>query len=416
MRIVALSPYVPYDGIDHAGGAYLTEHVRNVSRTHDVELFAPDLPENVRAQTLSQSLPARLVSVRPSPASRLVERWWNLRNFVRGLTPGWQVLQGFRADADVAAELSRADLVEIHWNYLLPLVPWIQRHAPGVPVSVFCHDVIGQSFERQARTAQSFPRRLKARALQTRVLRQERRQLNRVTVSYVFSHKDKTLLEQAGVTKPIRVMDPNLALPSGGPSRCDQPTALFVGAMHRPENVGGVVWFLERAWPSVLAAIPEARLVIAGANPPPHLTARASRNVQVLGYVADFDPIYRDASVFVVPLLAGAGLKFKVPQAMLYGLPVVATTIGAEGIDDEGGFAPLAAVNDEPAGFAAAVTALLSDPARARSEGARGREWAERVFSYDRSFRRLMRDYEVLGRRMPLPVIEQPSMPDATGR
>lgn len=411
-----MSPYIPYDGIDHAGGAYLGEHVRYLARDHEVTLFAPDLTENVRAAKHPQSAAVELVAVRPPPRSRVVSRWWNLRNFARGLTPGWQVLRGFRASERLRSALAGADVIELHWNYLLPMIPWLRRHAPEVPISVISHDVIAQSLERQSRTSTDALLRTKARMLQSRVRRQERDLLNLASVSYVFSEKDRFLLQQIGVRTPIRVNDPNLVQPVGPTGPADGRLVLFMGAMHRPENVGGVLWFLREVWPSVRSSVPGAILVIAGANPPQSVISEAGADVHVLGYVRDLDACYRTATVFVAPLLAGAGLKFKVPQAMLYGLPVVATTVGAEGVGHGATRSPVAAVEDSPSAFAEAVVALLLDSEHARREGARGREWASKTYSFDRSYARLLNDYDVLAHSGTVPVSEQSSRPASNAR
>ena len=78
------------------------------------------------------------------------------------------------------------------------------------------------------------------------------------------------------------------------------------------------------------------------------------------GYVDDLDPFYRDAFVFVAPLRLGAGLKFKVLDAMAYGLPVVATSVAAEGILEQCGPGCFAAVTDDPRRMAEAIVKLFT--------------------------------------------------------
>jgi glycosyltransferase involved in cell wall biosynthesis len=81
----------------------------------------------------------------------------------------------------------------------------------------------------------------------------------------------------------------------------------------------------------------------------------------------------------------GAGLKFKVPQAMLYNLPVVTTPVGAEGIVEETGTSLFGAVTDDPREFALAVARCLSDQAHAAHLAIAGRSWATERFSFDHS-------------------------------
>ena len=98
-----------------------------------------------------------------------------------------------------------------------------------------------------------------------------------------------------------------------------------------------VLWFLDHVWPRIQLECPASRFVVAGAQPPPELRDRAGTAVVVTGWVDDLGSLYAEADVFVAPLILGAGLKFKVPQAMVYGLPVVATPIAAEGIVEHSG-------------------------------------------------------------------------------
>ena len=85
----------------------------------------------------------------------------------------------------------------------------------------------------------------------------------------------------------------------------------------------------------------------------------------VTGYVGDVRPYIAQAKVYVVPIRMGAGTKLKVLEAMAMGVPVVSTTLGAEGIsvthDQE------ILIADDPETFAARVVALMNDePLRAR--------------------------------------------------
>ncbi|TNU60721.1 glycosyltransferase family 4 protein, partial [Bacillus velezensis] len=147
--------------------------------------------------------------------------------------------------------------------------------------------------------------------------------------------------------------------------------------------------------PIGLTHVPAARLVIAGANPPPQLQEAVARSdrAELTGFVPSLEPWYAQASVFVAPLLSGAGVKFKTVDAMLRGVPVVATPVGAEGIGDQGLFL---AVTEDPDAFARAVIAELQAPDAALSARAAG--WADSVYGTSRFAARLREIYASLGR------------------
>ena len=73
-------------------------------------------------------------------------------------------------------------------------------------------------------------------------------------------------------------------------------------------------------------------------------------------------PVYRDSSLFVAPLIAGAGVKFKVLDAMASGLAVVATPIAAEGIVEEAGESCFAAITEDPVTMAERIEFFLLTP------------------------------------------------------
>jgi glycosyltransferase involved in cell wall biosynthesis len=162
--------------------------------------------------------------------------------------------------------------------------------------------------------------------------------------------------------------------------------------MYWPPNAEGMIWFIDEILPLLRQRSGSVALDIVGKRPPAGLRQRAARDpaVCLAGYVADLGPIMACAAVFIVPLLAGSGMRVKILTAMAYGVPVVSTTYGAEGIDAVDGQDLLLA--DTPAGFATAVVGLLADPARAARIGTAGRRLVTR--RYD--FRQLLAPLEAL--------------------
>jgi len=108
--------------------------------------------------------------------------------------------------------------------------------------------------------------------------------------------------------------------------------------------------------------------VVAGSDPPPaHAYADYSASLEMLGYVEDVrQPLARYA-VFVCPILSGSGVRVKLLEAFAAGIPVVSTTLGAEGLARaDGQFCALA---DRPANFAERVLALFENPGDRRRHG-----------------------------------------------
>jgi glycosyltransferase involved in cell wall biosynthesis len=160
---------------------------------------------------------------------------------------------------------------------------------------------------------------------------------------------------------------------------------LFVGGMHWPPNAEGVAWFAREALPRLLSRQPGTRFVAVGKSPPAGLgEGLPAGAVQAPGYVDETEPYWRQSRVFVVPLLAGGGMRVKILDAWARGMPVVSTTVGAEGLAYTPGEDILIA-DDGPA-FAEAVAQVLADDGLARRLAAGGRRTVEQGYAWRRVY------------------------------
>jgi GT2 family glycosyltransferase len=135
---------------------------------------------------------------------------------------------------------------------------------------------------------------------------------------------------------------------------------MFVGGFNHPPNVDGVQWLVREILPLVRERAPEIKLHIVGSNPPDAVLNLAADGVLVHGYVSDevLFELYQSVKVAAVSLRYGAGVKGKVIEALQWGLPVVTTTVGAEGLPEA---KDVMAVEDTPESFAEAVLMVLED-------------------------------------------------------
>jgi len=158
-----------------------------------------------------------------------------------------------------------------------------------------------------------------------------------------------------------------------------------LGTMYWPPNVEGFLWFWEEVWPLVRARVPQARLTCIGKNPPERIRALDGHsNVDVPGYVEDLAPYLAETAAFVVPLRTAGGMRVKIVDAWCWGLPVVSTTIGAEGIDIQDGENILIA--DSPEAFASAVVRVMTDGEAGARLRVAGRHWAEEQYDWRRAY------------------------------
>ncbi len=141
----------------------------------------------------------------------------------------------------------------------------------------------------------------------------------------------------------------------GGP-----PTVLLQGTLTYGPNMDAVEWLVGEVAPRLWTKDPQAEIRLVG-NPAPGVQ-RWDRPpaVTVVGRVPDMAPELARADIAVVPLRIGSGTRLKILESFAHRVPVVSTTLGAEGLDVEGGIHLLLA--DDAEGFAEACHRLLGDP------------------------------------------------------
>ena len=110
---------------------------------------------------------------------------------------------------------------------------------------------------------------------------------------------------------------------------------LFVGGCAHTPNHDGVKWFCSEILPLVVRELPDVVVNLVGANPPKEVQSlEFSNNIRVLGRISDaeLERLYSEVRLSVVPLRFGAGVKGKTIESLFHGVPIVATSVGLEGI------------------------------------------------------------------------------------
>ncbi len=167
---------------------------------------------------------------------------------------------------------------------------------------------------------------------------------------------------------------------------------LMLGGLHWPPNADATRWFVADIWPLVRAHAPDARLFIVGARPPDDIRAlgdcvgirhpdqAGDLPVVVTGYVDNATPFLEESAMLVVALRSGGGMRVKIVEALQWGVPIVTTRIGCEGIAVSDGHDVLIA--DDPQTFAQSAIRLLRDRAFADRLSANGRQLVAQKYDW----------------------------------
>ncbi|GAA0540583.1 glycosyltransferase family 4 protein [Rhizomicrobium palustre] len=261
----------------------------------------------------------------------------------------------------VASAIAGADLVVADFLHAAILLPE-KLEKPSV---LFTHNVEAEIFARHAELAKNPITRRIWQSQWQKMRSFEAKSLRRFDGVVAVSERDRATFQKAyGVAAAVIPTGVDLDHFAFHPPKEGPPVVAFTASMDSLANIDGVRWFLDKVWPLIVAEVPGAQMRVIGRNPDPGLVAETKRRgltCHFTGSVKDVCPYLEDVQAYVIPLRAGGGTRIKAFEAMAYGLPVVSTSVGIEGL----GVTPeLHYLNaDSPEAFAASVLRLLRDPA-----------------------------------------------------
>jgi hypothetical protein len=263
-----------------------------------------------------------------------------------------------------AASEAPIDLLQVEYQQMAPL-------AAGIPAKcrvIDLHNVessLMASYARAGRGRSAVFSRAEAAALR----RVERRTLGDFDHVLVVSQKEKARLPD--VARSVLIC-PNGREPAGLLPTSTTRTVAFIATMGWAPNVDAARWLGDEIWPLIVEQVPDAHLLLVGRDPSPDVLAMRGSQIEVTGTVADIAPYLERSTVVVAPLRAGGGTRLKIMEALDAGRPVVATSVGCDGLEDLIGRGVVLAETAQE--MADAVVGLLRDPVGASELGHKGHD------------------------------------------
>lgn len=200
----------------------------------------------------------------------------------------------------------------------------------------------------------------------------------------VVSSIESTIIADTVKGANVRVIPLLRDLTGRGRSFAERDGVGFIGGYRHTPNLDALLYLLTEIWPRVTAINDRLRLYVMGADLPDSFRERTDRNVVYVGYVDDMAEALGTLRVTTAPLRYGAGAKGKLVSSLLHGVPCVATSVAAEGMDLVPGRDVLVA--DDPATFAAMICRLHDDHALWEHVSRSGYAHAARLHDINRGY------------------------------
>lgn len=264
-----------------------------------------------------------------------------------------------------------------------PLLPALGAQRP--PILFDMDDIEHRALRRGLMHASRWPsEHLRLLHLPALMLR-ERTAVRSSVHSFVCSDNDAIALRKLAGCDSVSAIPNAIAAPEVLPAKQEAGHTLgFIGSFVHPPNLDAAQWLLTEMWPRIRAAFPQARVRIAGAGSRAALAQHMGQpGIEVLDFVPDIADFYRGIDVMLAPLRFGAGTRIKIIEAAGYGLPTVATTLGAEGLVLRDGHDIVIA--DSVSALADQAIRLLGDAGLAQAIGRQARISYEQHYSRDRA-------------------------------
>jgi len=392
LRVLFVSPY-PICPPTHGGGVFMYQTLREMSRLAEVHVAEMlDWPEQAEANLELRTFCASAEWIvrptgHPKGSGSLLP--FAVREFAN---------EDFEWLIHRQLYLKRIDVLQLEYTPMAQYRGAFRR----IATALFEHDVYFQSIGRGLGHMIGLAGEAKARIEYLRALRYELRALPGFDQVQVCTPQNRRYLLSFLPALAPRLRDGlragiDAAKYEFRPCGREPMTMLFLGSFRHDPNRVAIDWFVREVMPLILARCPEARLVIAGSDPPPaHTYADTAGHLEMLGFVDDVrGPLGRYA-VFVCPILSGSGVRVKLLEAFAAGMPVVSTIVGAEGLAEKDG--EFCALADSPAGFAERVLELFEDSARAAAMAQRARSEVEVHWDMGSITRKLVAGYGELVR------------------
>lgn len=327
--------------------------------------------------------------------------WELIANLFSPLPYFMQKYRSDKMESAIRAAIDTGNHDILVCDFLMPSIN--VPDACDIPALIFQHNVESMIWKRHYEVADGPFRRAYFAEQWKRTLKYERETCRKFDSVVAVSEEDSDFFRTEFQVASVNCIPTGVDLEyfarrsDVGPGRHN---VVFTGSMDWLPNEDAIGWFIAEILPIIRQTLPDVSVSIVGRNPSEMIVRRAGddANLDVTGRVDDVRPYLEKADVFVVPIRIGGGTRLKIYEAMAMRLPVVSTTIGAEGLPVSDGSDIF--LRDSAEEFANGVIELLTEKEKAAMMGKAGYERVRKDFGWANVAQEFSKLCEVSVRRL----------------
>lgn len=400
MKILIISmsfPYPPKSG----GKLRVYNLIREISKYHEIYLISLIYKDEL--EYIPKSLKfCKQVEVVPVEHTRFSKITRGLRIFASLFT---------KTPVEVAAKESRSmqkkvneiitnefDIIQVEWLQMAHYLSF--NRLKNIPLILVEHDVAYIPSQRRIQTVNKVLKYI-ARRESNKMKNYEQKMCQNFDKILVMSEIDKNRLLMLNQNLDIRVVPNGVDTENiqAKIKREDANSLLFIGWMKHQANRDALNFFLNQIFPLISKAIPNTRLYVVGQHTPKNIVnlAKSNPNIICTGYVKDVRDYLYNCTTYICPLRISGGTRLKILEAMAAGIPVVSTSIGAEGLNvtaDEN-----ILIADTPEEFAEMTIRFLHNPELREKIAHNARIFVEENYQWKEIAEKMIEVYEEVMRR-----------------
>ena len=334
MHLLFITPYLPSENSGHAGAQLIYRNIVSLAKNHKITLASFI---NSNEQDEIQPLKQKGISVntilyprnQQSIKDKISSGFRNIGpivSFLMGHEPFFFAKYKKKKMAELISNLVKEnifDIAQVEYNVMYHYVDQIEN----IPKMIIFHDISTKVYERGINQGDGTNRRSFAIAKKLEPII-----ANKFQVVVTLSKEDKSYLFNLGCKTKINVIPPQIRIPQLIDIIKKSNEVCFIGSYNREPNIQAVNILVDEIFPKINNEI-ILNIVGMGLSKDTVTKIKGNNRINYLGFIDDIDSFLATQMLMIAPIRIGAGLKMKIPHALVCSTPVITTDVGAEGID-----------------------------------------------------------------------------------